>query len=190
VKFAICTAAGQILRTLSCPQDQVAPNVGTGEQAIEIPDGVGDDTHYFDGTDFVPMPAKAHDYQRFDFATKTWVDPRTLLQVKSTKRNELKSAALAAATADLTVSTVTFSVSLDIKAELAQELALAQAEGASYSLEWERADGTPITLTGAQVRGLLRAMSTRAANIRSTLRTKIAAVNAATTIAEVEAIEW
>jgi hypothetical protein len=85
---------------------------------------------------------------------------------------------------------MTFKSSLEIRAELAQELALAQAEGASYSLEWEFADGTPVTLTGVQVRNLLRAMSTRASTIRTKLRNKLQLINAATTKEEVEAVTW
>jgi hypothetical protein len=172
------------------PKSYAEDNIGQGESYIDAPEGVIDTSHYFDGTDYVPIPAKTHDYERFDYTTKTWTDPRSLVRVKELKAAELRAAAIAAANADLTVQTVTFSVSLEIRAELAQELALAQAEGAGYSLDWQRVDGTLITLTGAQVKGLLRAMSTRAGGIRSTLRAKLTAAAAAATKAEVNAITW
>lgn len=37
------------------------------------------DTHYFDGTAFVQIPAKPSEYHDFDFETKSWIEPGGLL---------------------------------------------------------------------------------------------------------------
>ena len=173
------------------PAEEADAQVGNGLEMLLTEDAYWNVSRYYvaDGAIVAMPPRPSEDYE-WDYSANVWIDPRTLAEHKALRRQYLKDAALAAANADLTVSTVTFAVSLDIRAELAQELALAQAEGASYSLEWERAGGTPITLTGVQVKNLLRAMSTRATGIRSTLRTKLAAVAAAATKAEVESVQW
>jgi hypothetical protein len=142
--------------------------------------------------DYQP-PAPADDALQtwaWNATTKRWVSSPTVESFRRVKLAELKAAALAASESDITVQSVTFAADAATRAELAQELALFQAEGAGYSCDWQRADGTQITLTGAQVKGLLRAISTRLAGIRTRFRARRDSVAAATTQAAVEAIVW
>lgn len=129
----------------------------------------------------------------FDYATKAWVDLRTLAELKAERTKAMQAAAKAADSANIGTGNNVFVADADARTALMQEAQMAQmaiADGLAYSLDWERADGTAINLTGPQVRGLLRAMSNRAQAIRATLRTKLAQVADAQSISAVKAVIW
>jgi hypothetical protein len=188
-----------INRTGICLEQDFNVDLGDNSVWLEVLENVSTNTHYIDENDEVCAYTleqlnvknnKPGFYYSWDIESLSWQDARALNSIKQEQIANIKEQALIAVNNDLVVNNMTFKSSLEIRAELAQELALAQAEGASYSLEWEFADGTPVTLTGVQVRNLLRAMSTRASTIRTKLRNKLQLINAATTKEEVEAVTW
>jgi hypothetical protein len=126
----------------------------------------------------------------WDTQVKLWMEKPSLKWLKRVKFDEICAAATVASNADITVQGETFTADAVTRAELSAELALAQAEGASYSCSWQRADGTAITLTGAQVAALLKKISQRLAAIRAQVRTLRSAIEAATTKAAIDAIVW
>lgn len=84
-------STGQILRTASVPLGsasyQVRPDV---EDWIE--GEYRDDLYYMDGYTPVPRPPRPSPHHEFDFTTKTWNDPRTLADLKATKREAINVA--------------------------------------------------------------------------------------------------
>lgn len=52
----------------------------TEEEYLVLRGSTIEDTHYFDGTAFVQIPAKPSEYHHFDFETKSWIEPAGLLQ--------------------------------------------------------------------------------------------------------------
>lgn len=126
-------------------------------------------------------------------ATMSWVSTATLAEAKQMRIADMKAAALAADQANINVSGVNFKADTETRTELMQEALVAQMainDGLAYTLDWERANGNDITLTAAQVKALVRAMNNRTAQIRTQFKARRAAINAATTIAEVAAIVW
>jgi hypothetical protein len=176
---------GQILQLSSHPRD--------GASQIEVADNFNDAAHYVSGGAFLPFPSSPSKYHSWDWSTKAWVDQRSLAEVKAAQWELLKIAAKAANEADITVQNVTFKADAETRSELMQEALVAQMsliDGQAYTLDWDRANGNDITLTASQVKALVRAMNNRTVQIRAALRTKRQAVESASTIAEVQAIEW
>ena len=129
----------------------------------------------------------------WDNAAMAWVDLRALADIKAERGAQIRAAAAAANEENITVQNVTFKADAETRAELMQEALVAQmaiADGLSYSLDWERANGNGITLTAAQVKTLVRAINNRTAQIRVAARAKRQAIEAATSKAEVEAVTW
>lgn len=120
--------------------------------------------------------------------------PRPSLQkLRKEKLRALVGAARANAQAEITVQGVAFRADDEARDELHRELLIAlaaQVDGQAYSLDWERADGTALSLSGAQTKGLVRAMRQRQAAIRAQLRTLRAQLSAAADAAAVAAIVW
>lgn len=130
---------------------------------------------------------------RWDNATLAWIDTRPLSSLKAVKLEELRDAAHANDQADLTVQSTSFKADTATRDELmreAQVALMAQVDGQAYSLDWERANGNDITLTGSQAKALVRAMRNRSVSIRAQLRALRNQVAAAQSKAELDAIVW
>ncbi|MDQ1899418.1 hypothetical protein RAH32_03025 [Paracoccus sp. WLY502] len=70
--FSIAT--GAILWTSICELGLLAEQAGAGQIAVLLPEDVADDTHYWDGTGFVPYPPCPGDWAVWNGAF--WTDPR------------------------------------------------------------------------------------------------------------------
>lgn len=71
---------GQINSTISAdimkPPEEWPP-ANSGEIIVGVPDGVGVETHYWDGELFVAIPENNNQFAEWDWVTKTWVDSLT-----------------------------------------------------------------------------------------------------------------
>ena len=67
---------GRIVQTMELPNLTHAPT-GDGLAAYECGEQVTDTTHYRTHSGFAQMPARPSSHHVFDYATKTWKDPRT-----------------------------------------------------------------------------------------------------------------
>lgn len=191
---------GEIVRIVTCLSEQAAAQAGAGE-VLFASEMAEPRTHRMLGNALVPYTveqatAKATRPEwatRWDNALMAWHDPRTLAELKATKIAELKAAATAAQYANITLQSVTFVADAATQAELVNEALIAQmaiADNLVYGLDWERANGNPITLTASQVKALVRGIRNRTDDIRAQFRVLRAAVVAATTKAEIDAIDW
>jgi len=145
--------------------------------------------------DYQP-PAPADDSLKtwaWDTGTKRWISSPTLAAIKLAAAAALKAAAAANAQADITLQSTTFAADPATRDELMREVTVAlaaQMDAQAYSLDWERSDGTAVTLTAAQLKALVRALRTRDANIRAQLRSLKTQLVAAATQAAIDAIVW
>jgi hypothetical protein len=73
MNYIIYNNEGQILRTVTCPKDQVSAQIKVGESVME--GRANDDKHYIDITtkSIVDIPIAPSDAHTFDYSTKTWV---------------------------------------------------------------------------------------------------------------------
>lgn len=75
VAYAVFSiATGAIQWTGFCELGLLAEQAGDGEIAVLLPEGVADDTHFWDGAGFVPYPPRPGDWAVWNGAF--WTDPR------------------------------------------------------------------------------------------------------------------
>ena len=77
-------ASGRILRCVDCPEEFVAMQFDPATQAT-IQGEFPDDKYYVAAGVPILIPTRPTSNHVFDFTTKTWVDPRTLADVKVAK---------------------------------------------------------------------------------------------------------
>ncbi len=184
-------STGQILRTCSVPVGFASMQCGPGEDWIE---GVfPDDRYYVEAYTPAPIPEQPSNHHRFDFATKQWVDPRTIQDHKQTKWSEIKSARSAAEFGGFTWDGSTFDSDqisqsrIQGAAQLAQ-LALAQSQ--PFTIDWTLADNTTRTLDAMQMIQVGVAMGQHIATCHAQARVLRAQLDAAATVEDVDAIAW
>jgi len=132
-------------------------------------------------------------YFVFNYTTKQWEDPRTLDDLKAAQWAKIKAAREAAINAPLETPYGTVDSGPDDRGNITDAVMLLQTMeslGTPITIEFTMFDNTPITLTTAQMVhiGLLLGQKVQAAYVRS--QACRAAINAATTKEEVEAVVW
>lgn len=75
VRYAIIGAHGVIERTGECSLETLYHQIESGQQVVDLPDGVTDETHYWDGEGFIAYPPRPGPWNVWDGAE--WIDPRT-----------------------------------------------------------------------------------------------------------------
>lgn len=80
-------ATGQLINSISAPDDVVEMN--TPEGCIAVEDPPEPNMYYQDG--WVAMPAQPTPHHTFDYSIKQWIDPRTLDEIKAQKWVEIKA---------------------------------------------------------------------------------------------------
>lgn len=188
------TATGRILRNVSCPREAIDIQIGPGEGYVEG-DFSSEDFYVLDGV-AIPIPANTGGiFHKFDYATRQWYDPRTLEQVKQAKNGAINAARLRANTSFFVFRGKQIAVDplsrSDIDAAHGAFL-LAGGPPPGWPGRWKAIDNTfvdiPDLATWAQFYGTMVATGT--ANFQRSQALK-AQLDAATTIAEVEAIpDW
>ena len=82
----VTKATGQLIKSISAPDDVVEMNTPEGCLAVEDPPDLN--MYYQDG--WVAMPAQPTQHHIFNYDLKEWVDPRTLDEIKAQKWAEIK----------------------------------------------------------------------------------------------------
>jgi len=111
----------------------------------------------------------------------------TLSSAKTQKTNDLNAAYQSVLYADIQYNDKTYAATADRQELLSQVLAPGSVPAGMF---WTDVTGAEISMTFADLQGLGLAMLTRGVTAKSNLNTKLAAVQAATTQAEVDAITW
>jgi len=193
MKFTVTDGDGRILRTGDCPEDQLQFQAGPDDNGHKVHEGEYSDTVYFYDVvedSFRPLPERPSDNHRFNYATKTWVDQRTLDEVKSAQTSALDAAFEAAASA----LTAGYPPTERSTWFMQQSEALAWAEDNTHATPYldgiaaargiDPADMRAKTLENVR---LFMGASQSLVGTRQGLRD---AINAATTVPAVEAIVW
>jgi hypothetical protein len=145
--------------------------------------------------DYMPPPPLAtldYEYQ-WDGGVRRWVRKDTFTFIKRAKWDSVKLIAKARDAANITVGAHEFEADVESRAVLMQAVTIAQlavADGLSFSVELDKANGSSVTVDAGQLKAIIRAIHTRTESIRATARSLRAQIQAATTPAEVEAVQW
>lgn len=148
---------------------------------------------YFDGTEIVKKPPKTDQFSVWDDATWKWFDPRTLDQLKAEKWAEIKAMREALLTSPLTTPFGVFDATPDAQKSITDAVLMLQtlaSLGTPQTIDFTLADNTTVTLTAMEMVqvGLLLGQRTQIAYSQS--RALRAEIEAATSKAELELINW
>ena len=79
-------------------EDESIINSAPSDGFIEFRDVFGPENYYYSALEngLMPIPPRPSEHHAFDYALKQWVDPRTLSDIKASKRNEINDARLTA----------------------------------------------------------------------------------------------
>ena len=140
------------------------------------------------------MPPKPSQNHIFDYTLKEWVDPRTLSEARQAKRAEIKEARNKANINGFKWKTIKFDNDTDSRIAIDAVQAFIAAYNTfptGWDGVWEASDGhdEPLT-TITQWNNFYRAMVDDAQTVRKKYQSRKASIDAATTIAEVDAIVW
>lgn len=123
-------------------------------------------------------------------ATMQWENPRQLASQKVDAWARIKAARRGADAAGFTHGGSTYQSDDESRARLQMEVMEAVQAGAGWSTTWVLADNTEVILTRAQMLSVGRALRDRLRANHAQARTLRAAIDAATSTAELEAITW
>lgn len=187
---------GQIIQSCqTIDYESLAPILNNNVDAIECSTFIESDKFYVDvnTNTFVEFPPKPASYYTWDWSTHTWIDPRTLQQVKDEKWEQIKHDRDAAIAAPLSTSYGVFDADANSRANIANAVLYLQTleqQGTPGTVDWTLADNTTITLNYQEMSTVGLLLGQRTNSAYDTARALRAQIDAATTIAEVEAIHW
>jgi hypothetical protein len=186
---------GVLVSTVSCSPDQLDIYIAENPslEYLEIPFLRGVDELYFNGKNIVERPQRPSDWHRWDNGTNTWVETRSLDDFKAQKWRAIKIARESAITAPIVTAFGTFDATAGAQKSITDAVLMLQtmeAMGNPQTIDFTLANNTTATLTTAQMVqvGLMLGAQTQAAYAKG--RVLRAQIEAATSVADVEAITW
>lgn len=199
-RYVVANSGGEIVRTVSCLEDQAAAQALPGEVLIEDPTA-DSRTHYVSNGALVAysqaeMEAKAYRpgwTTGWDNATMAWIDPRTLADHKAAKWEAIKAEREQREFGGFTWDGSTFDSDSQSQSRImgaAQLATLAAMAQQVFFIDWTLAGNTVRTLSGTDMIGVGQALGVHVGTQHAIGRTLRAAIEFATTTAEVEAVTW
>lgn len=184
------TTTGEVLYggMASAPQSLASAETSVLEGAAN--EGPG----WIDGAmQYNPQPARPSEVHVWSWATKTWVDPRSLPDFKAAKWAEIKRARDQAEFGGFTWDGSAFDSDPTSQSRIqgaAQLATLAQLASQPFSIDWTLADNTVRTLSAADMIAVGTAMGVHISTQHASGRVKRQQIDAASTVEEVNAVAW
>lgn len=152
--FSLTT--GQILRTITSTPDQVEVQKGVDEEALISESFVDDSKLYVDlnTLTLIEYPERPSKFHEFNYTTHQWFDPRTDLQLRDAKWEQVKEWRENALNSPLTWNSYVFDAdqkgqtNLKGAAQLAQFALVAEQP---FTTTFTLADNTDVTLTAMEI---------------------------------------
>ena len=166
--------------TLALPAAAIAGDATTDLKLLCCTSGVVD-----------KKPAPTNPKHQWNSLAMQWADPRTLADAKAEKWAAMKEVRATKLTGTFTAGGKTYNCNREAIALAAIAAMLAKAAlDLTWTKTWTLADNTSTTLTADQVLIVTRVCDDYINTLWATGRTLRAQINAATTIAAVDAINW
>lgn len=185
---AIDTDTGRIIFSGECSDSSALPGFsGIIEGVRYEPPG------YMDNGQFVSLPAQPSRHHVFNYTTKQWEDPRTLVDLKDQKWAEIKSARDTFEFGSFVHNGHEFDcnqISQQRIGQAAQGAMFAISVGAPFAQDWTLKDNSVVTFDAQQMIGVALAMGQHIGYAHTHSRQLRVAIEAATTVEDVEAINW
>ena len=188
VNFILHTPDGEIFQTGSCGRNQLNYQVSPGLTLLEGSAVVGKDFISEYG-DVVALPDKPSIHHKFDYPTKTWVDPRSLEDHKSAQWALIKAARDEAEFGGFTWDGSMFDSDQVSQARI-QGAVLLATSNPNFVVDWTLADNTVRSLTADDLTAISQALGEHVSLQHSRARDARALLDQATSISEVQSISF
>ena len=197
VRYVIADEDGEIMVRNTCPADVLGDITG----AVECGEGVLGSTHYVAGGAVVAYSeaqatAKATPHERWfrwSNDSMSWIDQRAFADLQAAKWKEIKAERAAREFGGYTWDGSAFDSDEQSQSRImgaVQMAVLAAAAQQTFEIVWTLADNSVRTLSGADMVAVGLALGTHVGTQHETARTLRAAIEAATTAEELDAIAW
>lgn len=177
---------GAVLRYGSAPESQIAQQVRAGEALLHIE---GRASTYVSAGALVSLPPQPSGTHAFDWITKQWFDARSLDEIKAAKWTRLKADRTVAESAGFEFEGMTFDSNAVSQSRIQGAVLMAQSDQ-NFTVNWTLADNTVATLGQAQMIGVGVALAAHVSSVFAHSQGLRAELDAASTVAEVEALRW
>ena len=188
VNFILHTPDGEIFQTGSCGRNQLEYQETPGLVLLEGSAVVGKD-FINDSGNVVTLPDKPSKYHKFDYKSKTWVDPRTLEEHKTAQWSLIKAARDEAEFGGFTWDGSVFDSDPVSQARI-QGAVLLVTSNPDFVVDWTLADNTVRSLTTDGLNAISQALGEHVTLQHSRARDARALLDQATTLSEVQSISF
>ena len=188
VNFILHTPDGEIFQTGSCGRNQLEYQQIPGFTLLEGSAVVGKDFVNESGA-VVALPDKPGVHHKFDYPSKTWVDPRTLEEHKTAQWALIKAARNEAEFGGLAWDGSTFDSDQVSQARI-QGAVLLATNNPNFVVDWTLADNTVRSLTTDDLNAISQALGEHVALQHSRARNARALLDQATSLSEVQSISF
>lgn len=179
---------GEITRTASFPDSDL--HLQFDPKTEYFVEGIhADDKFYVDHGVPVPMPPQQSPHHVFNYTTKQWEDPRTLADLKAAQWTAIKQARSAAEYAGFTWDGSTFDSDALSQNRITGAVTLAQMSS-SFTIDWILADNTVRTLNQISMLQVGATLGQHVGAVFTNGVLRRAAIDAAVSVEEVEAVVW
>ena len=192
VAFAVYEeATGRVLRAGTMADEASARLQAQAGEAIYL--GQVPPLHFIASGKPKSMGSQPSPVHVFDWAAQTWIDPRTLEEIRADRWSEIKQQRDALESGGFAYlgqwlqSDERSVLRINTRANAAREALLA---GQPLTTYWKAADNTLMELDAHQMAAMSTALSTYASELHTTAGLLLAQIAAATTPAEVQAVAW
>ena len=188
VNFILHTPDGEIFQTGSCGRNQLEYQEIPGLTLLEGFAVVGKD--YVDESGaVVTLPDKPSVHHKFDYPTKTWVDPRSLEDHKTAQWTLIKAARNEAEFGGFTWDGSMFDSDQVSQARI-QGAVLLATSNPDFAVDWTLEDNTVRSLTADDLIAISQALGEHVSLQHSRARDARALLDQATSISEVQSISF
>lgn len=188
VNFILHTPDGEIAQTGSCGRNQLEYQVIPGLVLLEGSAVVGKDFINESGA-VEAIPDKPGVHHKFDYISKTWVDPRTLEDHKTAQWTLIKAARDEAEFGGFTWDGSIFDSDQVSQARIQGAVLLATGNP-NFVVDWTLADNTVRSLTADDLSAISQALGEHVSLQHSRARGARALLDQATSLSEVQAISF
>ena len=188
VNFILHTSDGEIFQTGSCGRNQLEYQQIPGFTLLEGSALVGKDFVNESGA-VVALPDKPGVHHKFDYKSKTWVDPRTLEEHKTAQWALIKAARDEAEFGGFTWDGSVFDSDPVSQARI-QGAVLLATNNPDFVVDWTLADNTVRRLAANDLSALSQALGEHMTLQHSRARDARALLDQATTLSEVQSISF
>lgn len=192
IHCAYYDSTGRVHQTMGVPDDVTPPEL-PGLTRIELADRFAAKDIYVKNGEVRSIPPEASEHKVFDLISESWIDPRTVGDLRDAKWGLVKQARDAAEYGGFVWDGSTFDSDMVSQSRIqgaAQLATLAQIGGQPFSINWTLADNTVRTLSAADMIGVGNALGMHINTQHGKGRLLRTQLDAAVTLAEIEAINW